>query len=245
MIAQFPDRFFARKERLVKCLAAIRRLAISKSLAIGVSFSCALLVSPITSAEQYVIDPEHSNIGFRVRHMGIGWVEGQFTDYQGYFEYVPEDVSQWRTEATIKSTSIDTGLIKRDRHLRSHEFLHSADFPAIRFISNQVIPGEGGNFQLKGVLTIRDKSHEAVLNVKPGGTLVDPWGVKRAAFQATTTINRKDYGVIWNRILDNGSLFVGDEVEIILDIQGVVLVKAEVRMKDPSKPAKSQEIPGQ
>lgn len=196
----------------------------------------AWLLLPISNifAQYYIIDPQHSHIGFRVRHMGIAWVEGKFTEFGGSFEYYPQDVSKSRVETVIRAGSIDTGSGKRDRHLKSEDFIDSMNTKTIRFVSNKIEPQGPDNFKMTGVLTIKNVAKEVTLDVTRGGSLVDPWGTPRAAFQATTTINRKDFGLTWNRVLESGALLVGEEIEVRLEIEGATPIKSAPKLSDPS-----------
>jgi polyisoprenoid-binding protein YceI len=182
----------------------------------------------------YSIDPEHTSIRFRVRHMGLSWVEGQFREFSGTFFFNPEKPLSAKTDFTIKVSSIDTGSSKRDRHIRSADFLKNEDFKQIYFISNKVEAVSDKHFKVKGVLSIKDVQKEVVLDVNYLGTLIDPWGTERAAFEGKTVINRKQFGLVWNRIIETGALLVGEEVEIYFSLQGLLLKDNAPKMTDPS-----------
>ena len=193
-----------------------------------------LLIPQSSFAQYYAIDPEHSRVEFKVKHMGIGWVTGEFREFSGNFAFDPKNLAKSYVEATIKATSIDSNTEKRDKHLKSAAFLDTLMFKNIRFLSNKIDGENPENFKLKGVLTIKSTSREVILDVHHSGSLVDPWGVQRASFQATTTINRKDFGLTWNRLLETGALLVGEEVLITLDIQGVEVKDNTPKLIDPS-----------
>lgn len=185
-------------------------------------------------AETYTIDPEHSRLEFKVRHLGIGWVVGKFAEFGGNFTYDPKDLSKSSADVVIKASSLDSGTPKRDRHLRSPDFLNTMEQREIRFFAKQVEGTDPENFKVKGVLTIRDIQKEVYLDVVHGGSIIDPWGNPRSAFHATTKINRKDFGLKWNRIIETGALLVGEEIEISMDIQGIAVKDTRPKLEDPS-----------
>lgn len=187
-----------------------------------------------SQAEYYIIDPEHSRVEFKVKHMGIGWVTGEFKTFEGKFSFDPKDLKKSFVEATIKTSSISTNAPNRDKHLKSVAFLNANLHKNIRFVSNSQEGDDPENFKIKGVLTIRDVSNEVILDVQHMGSLVDPWGTPRASFQASTKINRENYALTWNRLLESGALLVGEEVFINLDIQGVEVKDTTPKLIDPS-----------
>ncbi len=172
-------------------------------------------------AGQYKIDPAHSQATFKVKHLGISWVTGRFDKLQGSFEYNPENLSESKVEAAIEAGSVDTDVQQRDDHLRSPDFFDVATYPEIKFVSKEVRSGEGGKFQIAGDLTIHGVTRPVTLDTELGGTVKDPWGNTRAAFSGSTTINRKDFGLTWNKALEAGGLLVGEEVYIQISVEGV------------------------
>lgn len=170
---------------------------------------------------QYKIDPAHSQATFKVKHLGISWVTGRFDKLQGSFEYNPENLSESKVEAAIEAASVDTDVQQRDDHLRSPDFFDVATYPEIKFVSKEVRGGEGDKFQIVGDLTIHGVTRPVTLDSELGGTVKDPWGNLRAAFSGSTTINRKDFGLTWNKALEAGGLLVGEEVHIQLSVEGV------------------------
>jgi polyisoprenoid-binding protein YceI len=170
-------------------------------------------------ADTYRIDPTHSSIGFSVRHLAISKVTGNFNDFSGSIQYNPRDTSLWAAEVVIRTESIDTRDPGRDNHLRSDDFLNAVEYPNLVFKSTKVKPGKKGTFELIGDLTIRDVTKPVTLTVEMLGTAVDPNGAQRIGFSATTTINRLDYGVKWNKILETGGLVVGQDIDITIDIE--------------------------
>jgi len=178
----------------------------------------ALRVQP--QAAEFTIDPNHSSVGFRVRHM-VSQVKGQFTDFAGTFRYDPKSPEKSAVDAVIQTKSVNTNVDKRDAHLRSPDFFDAEKFPSMTFKSTGVTISGPGKFAVAGTLTIRGISKPVVLAVEGGDTAKDPWGGTRAGFSASTTVNRKDFGMVWNKALDNGGLLVGDEVTIAIDVEGV------------------------
>jgi polyisoprenoid-binding protein YceI len=175
---------------------------------------------PAVHAEpaRWNLDPEHSTIEFRITHMVVSKTTGQFTDYAGYIDMDAEDGTVTAIEATIKAESVDTNHIKRDTHLRNAEFLDVKLYPTIIYkMKNYKKTTEG--FTATGDLTLHGVTKEVLLTGRYNGSTKDPWGNTRAGFSAEGKLNRKDFGMIWNKTLDNGGLVVGDEVQIRLDIE--------------------------
>lgn len=175
---------------------------------------------PAVHAEpaRWNLDPEHSTIEFRITHMVVSKTTGQFTDYAGYIDMDAEDGTVTAIEATIKAESVNTNHIKRDTHLRNAEFLDVKLYPTITYrMKNYKKTSEG--FTAIGDLTLHGVTKEVLLTGRYNGSTKDPWGNTRAGFSAEGKLNRKDFGMIWNKTLDNGGLVVGDEVQIRLDIE--------------------------
>ncbi len=175
---------------------------------------------PAVHAEpaRWNLDPEHSTIEFRITHMVVSKTTGQFTDYAGYIDMDAEDGTVTAIEATIKAESVNTNHIKRDTHLRNAEFLDVKLYPTITYkMKNYKKTSEG--FTAMGDLTLHGVTKEVLLTGRYNGSTKDPWGNTRAGFSAEGKLNRKDFGMIWNKTLDNGGLVVGDEVQIRLNIE--------------------------
>lgn len=175
---------------------------------------------PAVHAEpaRWNLDPEHSTIEFRITHMVVSKTTGQFTDYAGSIDMDAEDGTVTAIEATIKAESVNTNHIKRDTHLRNAEFLDVKLYPTITYrMKNYKKTSEG--FTAIGDLTLHGVTKEVLLTGRYNGSTKDPWGNTRAGFSAEGKLNRKDFGMIWNKTLDNGGLVVGDEVQIRLDIE--------------------------
>jgi len=181
----------------------------------------AVCVTSSAWAAEYEIDPSHSSVGFKVKHLAISSVPGKFAEFKGTFSFDPENVEASKADASITATSIDTGDKKRDDHLRGGDFLDTTAHPTISFKSSKVEKLSDSEFKAHGDLSIHGVTKPVVLDVTFGGAVKDPWGKERAAFVATTKINRKDFGLTWSKVLETGGLVVGDDVAITLEVEGV------------------------
>ncbi len=170
------------------------------------------------------VDQVHSRVQISVRHMVIAEVTGRFNEFEATLVQSAENFSTGKMEAVIKANSIDTNNEKRDNHLRSADFLDAAKYPEITFTSTSVEKTGENTYKVTGDLTIRDVTKTVVLDTEFFGEVMDPYGHTRAGFKATTSINRFDYGVSWNALLEGGGLIVSQTVGITLNMQ---LVKQE------------------
>ncbi|MCY4675153.1 MAG: YceI family protein [Bacteroidetes bacterium] len=180
---------------------------------------CLLAFSvPTEEPSSWSIDAVHSNIGFKVRHLGISNVRGEFLAYDAEILMDGTDLSTLTISATIETGSVDTGNERRDNHLRSDDFFGAEEFPNMTFTSTEITDIEGGNFHLVGDLTIRDVTQSVVLKSEFLGTgkMGDS---ERAGFEARTVINRKDFNLSWDRLTEAGGFVVGHDVEIILELE--------------------------
>ena len=183
-------------------------------------FVCGMSIAPPAGATTYAIDKDHTTVGFKIRHL-FSYVQGSFNAFEGSLTYVPGEPSQWTVKATIQAASIDTNVEKRDQHLRSKDFFDVEQFPTIEFSSTKVTDATPSSAKLHGLLTIHGVQKPVVLDLALHGEGKDPWGNVRSGFTAKTTINRKDYGLTWNQTLETGQLLVGEEVEIVLEVEGL------------------------
>ena len=167
---------------------------------------------------RYNVDPEHSTIEFRVAHMVISKTTGHFKDYSGFIEMDPEAQTVKTIEATIKTASVNTNHEKRDTHLRTPDFFDAEKYPTMTYKLKQYHKN-GEHYTAVGDLTLRGVTKEITLTGNFNGVTKDPWGNVRAGFNAEGKLNRKDFGMVWNKALDSGGLVVGDEVHIKLDIE--------------------------
>ena len=175
-------------------------------------------------AADYQIDPAHSSVVFKIRHMGISTVSGSFSDVSGSFGVDPKNIEATKGTAIIKAGSANTNNAKRDGELKGDDFFNAEKFPDIRFTSKAVrnVKPADSTCELVGDLTIRDITREIVLKVKGTGILPnDGWGNERAAFSATGWVNRFDFGLKWNKVLEAGGLVVAPEVQLQLAFEGV------------------------
>jgi polyisoprenoid-binding protein YceI len=166
------------------------------------------------------IDPAHSQVEFGVRHMMISTVKGFFTGVEGAIHLDENDLSNSSVEVTIDASSVDTRNEDRDNHLRSGDFLDVETHPSITFRSRRV-EGSLDGFQVTGDLTIRGEAREVTFEGEKQGGGTDPWGNQRLGFRGETKVSRKDFGLTWNQALETGGVLVGDEVRIILEVQGI------------------------
>lgn len=170
-------------------------------------------------AGTYIIERDHSEIGFQVRHAGIAKVRGSFTDYDGTI-VVADDLAQSRTEVEIRTASIFTGSDARDNHLRSADFFDAENNPAITFVSSEV-RADDDEMTIVGDLTINGVTRPVTLEVDYNGAATDPFGNERIGFEAKTKINRKDFGLTWNAALETGGVLVSDQVTLRLEVSAV------------------------
>lgn len=164
------------------------------------------------------VDPDHSLIEFRVAHMVVSKTSGRFTDARGFVEMDADAKTIKTIEATINAASINTNHEKRDAHLRNADFLDVTQFPTMTY-KMKSYQKDGEIYKVVGNLTLRGVTKEVMLNGTLNGVAKDPWGNTRAGFTADGRLNRKDFGMVWNKTLDNGGLVVGDEVHIHLEIE--------------------------
>jgi polyisoprenoid-binding protein YceI len=191
--------------------------------AISVAALAATLSLPAAAAtSRWQIDPNHSAAQFAVRHLAISTVRGAFTKVSGTIQLDDKDISKSSVEVTIDADSVDTRVLNRDKDLRSDHFFDVQKYPTITFKSTKVEQVEPGKLKVTGDLTIHGVTKPVVLDVEgPTAAVKDPWGNQRAAANATTKINRQDYGVKWNATMDGGGLVVGDDVAITIDVEMV------------------------
>ncbi len=173
-----------------------------------------------TAARTYGIDKVHSETAFQVRHL-VTRVRGRFTDFEG--DLVLDQAHPERSSATIsvKTASVDTDNADRDAHLRSEDFFFAEKFPLITFVSTKVDARGANEFTVTGDLTIRGVTRSLSVPVTFLGTAKDPWGNERVGFESEITVNRKDFGLVWNAALETGGFLVGDEVRISVSLQAI------------------------
>lgn len=188
---------------------------------ITILFIALLLGTPAVFAATYQIDPSHTQIHFTIPHLMVFKVRGNFNDFTGTIEADATAQTLTGAAAIIQTASIDTRNQKRDDHLRSADFFDVGNFPQISFKSKK-ISGNGADITVIGDLTIKGITKEVVLKGGFLGSTTDPWGNLRAGFEATGKINRRDFGLTWNKALETGGVVVGDEVELGLEVEAVM-----------------------
>ena len=169
----------------------------------------------------YAIDPSHSQVGFLVKHMMFSTVRGNFRGFEGTIVVDKDNPANSSVDVTIDASTITTGDVKRDEHLRSADFFDVEKYPTLSFESTKVERVEGNAYRVTGDLTIHGITKQVVLEADYLGAGKDPWGNERVGFEAKTSVNRKDFGLTWNQALEAGGVLVGDKIEIALDVEAV------------------------
>lgn len=180
----------------------------------------AVFIHSFAYAKEYDVDPNHSTIGFSIRHL-VTTVNGRFTEFTGMVVYDAQLPKNSKVSFAVKTSSITTANDKRDTDLRSPNFFDVEKYPEATFTSTKVMPMGKNKAKVMGNLTIHGVTKPVAFDVEFLGAMKDPWGNQRAGFVATTTLDRKDFGITWNKVLDNGSLFVGNEVSMKIDVEAV------------------------
>jgi polyisoprenoid-binding protein YceI len=171
-------------------------------------------------AEQWMVDKTHSLVGFTAKHMMVSNVRGEFTGYEATVDLDPAKPEIMTINATIEVNSISTRDTSRDKHLRSPDFFDVANHPIMTFASKKVTKAADGHLQVTGDLTIRGTTKEITLDVQGFNKVwVDPWGASRVGGTASAVINRKDFGLMWNKPLESGGVLVSDAITINLEIE--------------------------
>jgi polyisoprenoid-binding protein YceI len=164
----------------------------------------------------WAVDPAHSSVEFRVKHMGIATVRGSFTAFEGTL-----DLAAGQAHGTVESASVDTNEPQRDEHLRSPDFFNAAEHPRLSFRSTAIAPAGDDEFVITGELTLNGITREISLDATFQGTDVDPWGNERVGLEVRGSLNRSDYGMKFNQALGSGNVLVSDKVKLLLDISAV------------------------
>jgi len=169
----------------------------------------------------WALDPSHSEIQFKVKHLMISSVTGQFKTFNGTVETDGEDISTARIKFTAEIDSVSTNNEQRDAHLRNTDFFDAENYPQLIFESEKLEKKGEENYKLYGTLTMRGVSKKVILDTEYGGTTKDPWGNTRAGFTVTGSINRKDFGVSFGMVSETGGMLLGDDVKINASVQFV------------------------
>lgn len=173
------------------------------------------------AADTYVVDKNHSEAKFEVRHL-MSKVSGKFDDFSASISGDPAAAAASSVQFTIKTASVDTGNEGRDKHLRTADFFDAEKFPEITFKSTSIKPtGKKNVYDVTGDFTMHGVTKQITLPVELLGFGKDPWGNTRAGFSVKTTLNRKDFGVNWNKALDEGGVLLGDDVDVTINLEAV------------------------
>lgn len=164
---------------------------------------------------KWLTDPAHSEIFFKVKHMVISTVTGEFTKFRGSIESESDDFSNAKFDFSIDVDSINTKIADRDTHLKSEDFFDVSHYPKLTFTSNSGVKDN----KITGILTIRDVSKEITLDADFGGIIKDPWNNQRAGFEFTGKLNRKDFGLNWSQMTEAGGLVVSNEVKLQINLE--------------------------
>jgi polyisoprenoid-binding protein YceI len=193
----------------------------------AVALAAVLAASPALGAETFVIDKGHSEVGFQIRHM-MSKVRGRFNEYEGRIQVDRAKPEASSVELTIQTASIDTGNANRDKDLRGADFFDVEKYPTITFKGTRITPKGKDAYAVTGTLTMRGVSKEVTLPVTFLGFMKNMRGQDAAGFETAVTLNRKDFGITWNKTLDAGGVLLGDEVYVSINL--------ETRKEEPSAP---------
>jgi len=164
-------------------------------------------------------DKAHTNVGFKISHMVISDVTGKFQEFDGTLKAGKDDFDSASLEFTIQTASVNTNIEKRDKHLRSKDFFDAKNNPEIKFVSTTFNKTGNNTYKVIGNLTMHGVTREVTLDLIYKGTIVDPWGKTRAGFKTTTKLNRYDYGLKYNSVLETGGLLIGKEVQLEINAE--------------------------
>ncbi len=175
----------------------------------------------------WAIDPTHSEIGFKIKHLMFSNVSGKFEKYEGTAVSDGDDFSNAKVELELEMSSVSTNDAGRDAHLKNADFFDVEKFPKAKFVATKFVKNSDGDFDLEGDLTLKEVTHPVHLKAEFGGIMKDPWGNIKSAFSITGKLNRSTWGLNWNSALEAGGVLVSDEVRIICEVQLVKQVVAE------------------
>ncbi|QDA59589.1 YceI family protein [Hymenobacter jejuensis] len=170
-------------------------------------------------ATKWTLDPTHSEVQFKVKHLVISTVTGTFKQFQGEAETEGDDFENAKINFTLDVNSVDTNQEQRDAHLKSEDFFNAASFPEIKFESTAFRKVGSSDYKLEGNLTIKDVTKPVTLDVEYGGSAVDFYGNTKAGFEVTGKINRKEFGLTWDGITEAGSIVVGEDIKLSINVQ--------------------------
>ena len=172
------------------------------------------------TATKWVLDPMHSEVQFKIKHLVISTVTGSFGTFAGSMESAADDnFDNAKVEFSLDVESISTNQEQRDAHLRGEEFFDAAQFPHIKFVSTAFVKESGDNYTLTGLLTMKDVTKPVTLAAEYGGSAVDFYGNHKAGFEVTGKVNRKEFGLTWGAVTEAGSIVLGDDVKLSFNVQ--------------------------
>lgn len=179
-----------------------------------------VVLAPAVAAakDTYTVDKVHSELTFRVKHL-VAWTPGTFNDYAVHVELDPASMEGSSVDFTIQAASIDTGNEDRDKHLRGDDFFATETFPAITFKGENIKKTGENVYDVTGTLTMRGVAKQITIPVEFNGFSKDPWGNEKAGFSSEFKVNRKDFGIVWNKTLDAGGMLLGDEVRVVMNLE--------------------------
>lgn len=192
-------------------------------------------------AATYQVDVDHSSVSFKVKHL-LSKTQGQFKKFEGTVNFEPGKPETWSASGVIQVASLDTNNAERDKHLLNKDFFDAPTFPTIEFKTTAVKEATETTAKVEGIMKMHGVEKPIVLDVTIAGVAADPWGNTRAAFSATTKIMRKDFGISWNQTLDQGGLMLGEEVEISLEVEGILQKPVEVPAPAAKAPESAKDI---
>ena len=196
-----------------------------RKFGIGMSVLAFAIASQLSFAKdegtgEFKVDKAHSSVQFTIRHL-VSHVSGQFKDFEGTVSFNSSQPKNSKVSAKVKVASIDTNDKKRDDHLKSDDFFSAKKFPEMTFVSTGVTSEDDKKYKMMGNLTLHGVTKPVVFDVEYLGEATDPWGGHRAGFTGTAKINRKDFGMNWNKVLDQGGMILGDDVTILLNMEAL------------------------
>ena len=168
---------------------------------------------------KWLVDPSHSEVHFKIKHLVISTVSGSFKKFEGYLKSSKEDFTDAKINFSINSSSIDTNNEQRDGHLKADDFFNAEKYPEIKFVSTSIIKKSDDDYVLKGDLTIRDVTKPVELDIEYGGQTKDMYGQQKAGFDVTGKIDRQEFGLKWSAVTEAGGLVVSNDVKLIMNIQ--------------------------
>jgi polyisoprenoid-binding protein YceI len=205
---------------------------------IALSLVTFFAASHVSLAKDYTIDRSHSNVGFSVKHF-VSKVNGEFKEFDGELQFDPSKPEAAKIVAEVQAASVNTNEKKRDEHLASDDFFAAKKHPKFKFVSQSIKADGDKKYKVSGDLTLRGVTKPVVFDVEYLGETDDPWGNHRAGFTGTTTVNRKDFGINWNKSLDKGGFVLGEDVVINLNLEAIEK-KAEEKSAPPAKKQKTK-----